>query len=88
MSDFNFFYHLIVPFFLCVSEIFIIFLNWVGFYFYILEGMPDLPRVSLRVLFFFLPVFHFEFRLGLGNSLCVQKKQCPKRRKTNGYIVP
>lgn len=51
--------------------------------------MPNLPQVFLMVVFFFfLPAFYFEFILGLGNSLCVQKKQCPKRKKTNGYIVP
>lgn len=38
---------------------------------------------------FFLPPFFFEFILGLGPSLCVQKKKKnPKREeKKNGYIV-
>lgn len=38
---------------------------------------------------FFLSAFYFEFILDLGNSLSyVFKKQCPKRKKTNDYIVP
>lgn len=45
-------------------------------------------RFSYGGVCFFLPAFYFEFILGLGNSLCVQKKNNVLKGKQHVYIVP
>lgn len=61
---------------MCISEIFIIFLNW-GFFFFFYPGKNAKFTTSFSYggVSFSFSAFYFEIILGLKKFLCIQKEK-------------